>query len=295
MKKLTIVLLTLILGCQVVYSQPIYSQTSLNHVIFQVELISDNSANVTLNWSNPTNKTPIMIVSWSVDANQTVTIKYQQGAKVASGFNKRLISGEGIKFPTIIILEEDLGKGIVTKPIFSDLPQNDEARLAIQFLYDQGIINGYTDGSFKPQEQVTRAEFTKMLFLSAKMITESNPTMVFKDVADNHWAKDYIMTLASKSIVNGVGDSTFKPSGTITLGQVFAIIDRSFILEDQGISYPHALINNWSNEYFTSLVARNIVLASDSFYKSYTPNTIVTRAECAVFLSRILKTYYTSK
>lgn len=293
MKKLIILLLIIVTICNQQIS--IFAQTTTDHVIFSVEPVSDSSAYVSLSWSNPSIKTPIMIVSWSVDSKKIVTVKYQQGLKVVAGFNKRLISGDGIQFPTIIILEEELGQGVVSKPAFSDLPQTTEPKLAIQFLYDKGIINGYPDGSFKPIGQVTRAEFTKMLFLAGEMTAEQKPKISFTDVSSSHWAKEYILTLATKGIVNGIGNNKFNPSGTITMGEVLAIIDRSFTLEDKGVSYPYTLQAHWSNENFTDLVSKKIVLSADSYYKPYIPTMIATRADCAVLLSRVLKTYYTSK
>jgi len=292
MKKIICILFT----CVLLANQNLNLQSkSVDHVIYGVEFVSDSSAYVTLRWSNNNITTPIMIVSWSVDKSNTVTVKYKQGSSIVGGFEKRLISGEGIHFPTVILLEEDLGQATTKQPIFSDLPQSSEGKLSISHLYDKGIINGYTDGTFKPSGQVSRAEFSKMLFLAGEMTYDLSSKTTFTDVASTHWAKDYILTLSSKKIVNGKGNNTFDPSGTITVGEVLAVLDRNFTLEDKAAVYPYTLVDHWSNPFFTSLVSKKIVLSSDSFYKPYTPNRPATRMECAIVLSRILRTYYTSK
>lgn len=291
MKKIGIVLvMTLLLGVM-----QVNINAATDHVIYSVELVSDTSAYVTLTWSNTQKTTPIMIVSWSVDKNSVVTVKYRQGTSVVQGFNRRLISGTNITFPSVILLEEDLGADTSSKPIFSDLPSSGEVSTAIQQLYDRGIVNGYPDGNFKPSGSVTRAEFTKMLFLAGEMVNATGTKVSFTDVPSNHWAKNYILTLASKEIVNGIGNNKFNPSGTIAIGEVLAILDRSFTLEDKSVSYPYTLTAHWSNDYFVGLVSKKIVLSSDSFYKPYTPTRSATRAECAILLSRILQTYYSVK
>lgn len=291
MKKIGIILvMTILIGVM-----QVDINGAADHVIYSVESVSDSSAYVDLSWSNTQNHTPIMIVSWSVDKNSVVTVKYRQGSNVVEGFNRRLISGTNITFPTIILLEEDLGADTASKPIFSDLPSSTETSVAIRQLYDRGIINGYPDGTFKPSGSVTRAEFTKMLFLAGEMLNATSTKVSFTDVPADHWAKNYILTLASKEIVNGIGSNKFNPSGTIAMGEVLAILDRSFALVDKSVSYPYVLPAHWSNDYFVGLVSRKIVLSTDSFYKPYTPTRSATRAECAMLLSRVLKTYYSVK
>lgn len=292
MKRIRVFLLAAVLFCS--FQVNIQAAPAPDHVIYTLEPVSDTSAYVTLSWSNSKLTTPIMIVSWSVDKNSVITVKYRQGSSVVTGFNRRLISGTDISFPTAVILEEALSSGDAPLPVFSDLPASLEASTAIRMLYDRGVINGYGDRIFKPSGAVTRAEFSKMLFLAGEM-TFATTQLSFTDVASNHWAKPYILTLAEKSIVNGIGNNKFNPSGTITIGEVLTIIDRSFTLEEKNVTYPYALSDHWSNSYFTGLVSKKIVLSTDSFYKPYTPTRAATRAECAVLLSRILKTYYTAK
>jgi hypothetical protein len=261
-------------------------------VIYEVEWQSDTSAQVSLSWSDINKQTPIRITSWRINEDETVTIKYQQGDQVVQGFHSRIISDLGLSYPCIFILEEDLGVNSVEEVIFPDLPTDAEGKLAISHLYYLGIINGYTDGNFKPSGNVSRAEFAKILYLSGKMEANLNYPLSFTDVSSSHWAKNYIYTLASKEIVEGKGNNQFDPNGTITIAEVLAIIDRSFILYGGGQSYEYTLNEHWSDEYFLSLVDKGILMKTDSYYSPYKPNQTASRKDCAILLSRVLKNYH---
>lgn len=105
-----------------------------------------------------------------------------------------------------------------------------------QTLLDSGIISGYPDGEFHPENNVTRAEFSKMLILAAEKsgIELSGDTDVkFNDVAESHWAYSYITSAAKAGIVNGTGKNTFSPDDNITYEQAAKMILSAF----EGMTY----------------------------------------------------------
>ena len=82
------------------------------------------------------------------------------------------------------------------------------------------IINGYTDGSFQPNGDVTRAEMCKMICVAmnggkAPMVSAS-ATPTFSDVPNTHWAVGYIESCAAQGIVAGIGGGKFDPDGQVT-------------------------------------------------------------------------------
>ena len=262
------------------------------HVIYEVDWRSDHEAKVTLKWNEEAVTRPIRIISWLVKDDNRVIIKYQQGIDVVSGFNSRMISNVKMNGPCLFILEEDLGANTLSQPIFPDLSDNIEGNLAIKHLYQLGIINGYPNGEFKPSGQVSRAEFSKLLFLCGRMSINLDSPITFTDVIQDHWARGYIYTLASRGIVKGIGNNLFNPNGTITIGEVVTILDRSFKLYGNTRSYSYSLENHWSNEYFLSLVNQGIIVNTDDYYYPYNPNKIATREDCAILLSRVLLSYH---
>ncbi|MGI5892888.1 MAG: S-layer homology domain-containing protein, partial [Bacillota bacterium] len=110
---------------------------------------------------------------------------------------------------------------------FSDI--EDHARKNdILKLVSLGIIDGYPDGTFKPENTVTRAEFAKLI-ISTMGLGEAAKLMAgvptpFSDVPATHWATGFINLAHSKDIVNGYPDGTFKPEAQVTYAEALKMI-----------------------------------------------------------------------
>ncbi len=258
------------------------------HVIYQVDWVSEEAGVVTLKWSDESVTTPIMIQSWSQNTEGDVIIRYSSASTVPAGFSERRIDANNLKTPFNIVLLEARADADI--PVFSDMPENEEASKAIQMLYDLGVLNGYADGTIKPSQSVSRAEFSKMLYMATGMTAE--PSSGFTDVAETHWAQEYIHTLAAKGIVQGKGQGRFDPNGTITIGELATILSRTFTLYGAGDNYPYGSNGHWSFEYFNQLVRQNVIQSTDIYYYPYQANRLATREECAILLSRILLEYH---
>jgi len=105
---------------------------------------------------------------------------------------------------------------------FSDVPDDYTYYSAITNLTAEGIINGFEDGTFQPEEPVTRAQFTKIICyaLGVGELTYSNESKAkFTDVALDHWALDNITTAQNSGIINGMGDGTFQPESSVLYEQ----------------------------------------------------------------------------
>jgi hypothetical protein len=109
---------------------------------------------------------------------------------------------------------------------FSDLAPSDWGYKEVLSLTDQKIIAGYPDGTFRPEAQITRAEFCKLI---AKTVTRgldpkfpTRPT--FPDVSQNHWAYGYVEAVAAQGWVNGFPDGNFRPEQSITKAEVLKIL-----------------------------------------------------------------------
>lgn len=259
-------------------------------VVCDVEILSENSAQVSLGWLEGTSKQPIRIIEWNVNED-VLQITYETSTSTISGFESRKIEGKNLNFPMKVVLIEK-GK---TMTSFSDTPQGESEKLSVLNLYDRGIISGYTDGSFKPYNNVTRAEFAKMMTKSSDftLITESK--LSFKDINQDFWARPYVLTLAEKEIFKGREGGIFDPSGNITIGEVLAVINRTFVFYGNESPYNYTLNTHWSNKDFEAVVVAGIVKSTDSFYYPYTPDRKATRVECAVLLSRVLEQLHQTK
>ncbi|MGF0007096.1 S-layer homology domain-containing protein [Eubacteriales bacterium SGI.150] len=106
---------------------------------------------------------------------------------------------------------------------FSDVPKGYWAANYIGYMQQFGIITGYSDGSFRPDAPVTRAEFATIASRFEKL-TEGSKS--FADVPDTYWAARYINFAATRGWVTGYSDGTFKPENPITRAEVAAITCR---------------------------------------------------------------------
>ena len=94
---------------------------------------------------------------------------------------------------------------------YSDVSEDDWYNNAVSTLTNAGIIDGYEDGTFKPNGNITRAEFATIAvrFFEATYEGEN----LFPDI-DGHWAQDYINEAANAGIVDGYPDGTFGPQSS---------------------------------------------------------------------------------
>ena len=94
-----------------------------------------------------------------------------------------------------------------------------------------GWVEGYDDGTFKPNESVNRAEALKMI-LASKIAVEliTGGSIDFSDIEGNEWFVDYVAYAVAEDIVNGYGDGSFKPGNDITRAEAAKIISLVYSL-----------------------------------------------------------------
>ncbi len=123
--------------------------------------------------------------------------------------------------------------GLPTFAAFTDLAEDASSYTAVNVLNMLGIINGYDDGagnfSFKPQNNVTRAEFTAMLLRTRGMGSVGSTSLEnppFPDVTtpDVSWAIGNIRTAREMGIINGYDDGTFKPNNNVSYEEAVKMI-----------------------------------------------------------------------
>ncbi len=101
-----------------------------------------------------------------------------------------------------------------------------------------GFITGYNDATFRPDDELNRAEALKIVSLAAGLLedTESEPA-AFSDVSSSDWFAPYVRITSSRNIIMGYGDGTFRPQNSITRAEAAKII------------YVTMISNPWINGY----------------------------------------------
>lgn len=110
------------------------------------------------------------------------------------------------------------------KARFSDVEDSHPYKAAITTLSILDVINGYEDGTFAPDKEISRAEFTKMIVCMLGYGDFASVITQFNDVAPDHWANSYIKTAYDLGIVNGFDETTFKPDDPVTYEQALKMV-----------------------------------------------------------------------
>ncbi len=106
---------------------------------------------------------------------------------------------------------------------FSDVSEDNKFYEYIKQVSDDEIVNGYSDGTYRPAESITRGQFAKMIFKSLGMSVYDH-CGGFKDVDKSHVFYNYIASLKCYEFINGYSDGNFGPDDTITRAQVAKIL-----------------------------------------------------------------------
>ena len=116
--------------------------------------------------------------------------------------------------------------GTMTVPAFaySDVEEGTYTSEAITILTDLDILHGFVDGSFKPDDTITRAQMATVICNALGYGEIGQTTTVFKDVPKEHWASGYIGMINGLGIVAGYGEGYYGPEDPVTYEQVAKII-----------------------------------------------------------------------
>ena len=120
---------------------------------------------------------------------------------------------------------------------FSDVSDSYTAT-AVETLRLMGVLDGYSDGTFRPGAVLTRAQFCKMAVYAMDGSSELgrySTVTIFPDVKPSHWASSYINMAAKKGVISGFADGKFKPEQTVTAGQAVTILMRGLGYKDENM------------------------------------------------------------
>ena len=161
---------------------------------------------------------------------------------------------------------------------FDDI-QTNWYKQSILELKDSGIISGFDENNYGPNNTITRAEILKIILKSADIkIPETVEESCFPDVNNSAWFAKYVCYAAENNIANGFEDGTFWPNLEVTVWEALAFASRAFGLElwdDSG---------EWYNKYIDYAHENNIIPEY-----SYRIDTQIKRWQTAELISRITK------
>ena len=107
---------------------------------------------------------------------------------------------------------------------YTDVKADADYATAVSVLSDLGVVSGYTDGTYKPEKVVSRAEMAALLVKALGLTPAASATTNFSDVPATHWASGYVAYANTLGIIAGYTDGTFKPEKTVSYDEAITMI-----------------------------------------------------------------------
>ncbi|MBQ4110444.1 MAG: S-layer homology domain-containing protein [Clostridia bacterium] len=176
------------------------------------------------------------------------------------------------------------------KPAFTDINNEHWAYRAVELLYTEGAVNGYENNMFYPDNNVTRAEFTKMiLFIADNGNAESQNT--YSDIKNTDWFYPYVTKADALGIIKGSGNK-FMPEDNITREDAAVIAYRCLNLRGKELSGNLTFndsdeISDYAKEAIGALSYSKLLNGSGN--NMYLPKNNLNRAEAAQIICNLFE------
>ncbi len=171
-------------------------------------------------------------------------------------------------------------------PVFSDVGNHRSAE-HINRLAAEGVLGGYTDGTFKPDRNISRVEL--LAIINGIFNNQDKSSRKFKDIAPKDWFSGEIAKAVAAGYITGYDDGTVKPGKTVTRQEGYKIVADAFglsqLISDSYLSFSDAdSIQKWARNSTGVLLDRGYINKDSS--GKLLPGKYMTRAEAAELLDR---------
>jgi len=259
--------------------------------------VYQNITNATWTSSNPA----VAIVSNGVvtftGKSGSVTITATYGGKSASVSTTVAPTQLGNPFKSNILDKTAIENNILLKirstPALTSIPNYADtaahwANREIKIAKKLNLVLGYSDNTFRPDKQVTRAEFVVMVSKMFNILPNNYAANPFTDISD-HYAKGYILSLNHLGVIGGYSDRTFKPDDNITRAEVVTIlsklIDVNQVPTRTSVNFTDTR-QHWAASAISQIASTGIISGRGN--GQFAPDDKTTRAEAVSLLLRTL-------
>lgn len=189
---------------------------------------------------------------------------------------------------SLVLVASSFGTSFAATTNFNDLAKAEWASPTIQKWTSYDLVAGYKDGTFRPNANITRAEFAVIAYNAFNL--ESNSAIDFDDVNANDWYYTQVGAMAKLGYIKGYTDGTFKPNTPITRAEAASIIAniQNLTSNEEGskIFLDYDAIPTWARGHVgASAMAKFITGYFDATYRA---NNTITRAETVAMLNNAI-------
>lgn len=173
----------------------------------------------------------------------------------------------------------------------------------IEQLVEREIINGYSDGTFQPEQYISRAEFAKVIALAVGLAIEEDADLNFAD-SNNiaPWARPYIAAAVKTGIIQGYNDGTFRAQNNISRAEIAVMVARALqepLLGEEELQVQEPLpdrgelqfadaseVPDWAQAYVSMAVKAGIINGTPD--NTFLPSQKANRAQAAAMIVRLM-------
>jgi hypothetical protein len=188
--------------------------------------------------------------------------------------------------------------------IFTDVPLDYWSYPQIRAVEDASIVKGYSDGTYKPTDPVTRDQMavyiSRALAGGDASVPAGPSTATFSDVPTDYWAFKYVEYAVTQNVVKGYSDGTYKPTDQVTRDQMSVFIARAIATPSAGAdlvnytppttaTFPDVPTDFWAYKYVEYIAQPAIAVTKGYPDGDYHPEYICTRDQMAVYVARAFR------
>ena len=197
---------------------------------------------------------------------------------------------------TVMVSSLFLSNGKADASSLSDI-KNHWAKEDMEYLVQKGIIGGYADGTFRPNDIVTRAQAAIMMGRALGLPGEKPVDTMFSDVPAGVTGSGYIHQLVLIGVAAGYGDRTYRPHQPVTRGDATIHLIKSTLAPSDRKGYPEHPFKDVSTSQAAGeyvIIAYHNGIVDGYADKTFRPYEHITRAQFSVFLARSLQSEETN-
>lgn len=179
--------------------------------------------------------------------------------------------------------------------IYSDTDDEEDRSTQRIYIYESGekgsrkaFVTGYTDGTFRPDNNITREEVAAMMARAFNYAANSYGKS-FSDVKSTSWSYKYVLGCYNKNVIKGYTDGTFRPRNNISVKELYTMTYRSMgISEDEKALFvpkKYKKETQWETNYIAGLA--RLGMLNDDHMEDLEVDDYATRAEVVYLISRV--------
>jgi len=191
------------------------------------------------------------------------------------------------------VLVTGIGNICLAEPIFTDVNEGNYYYVPVKYLKENGMIDGYEDGSFSPYREINRAEALKMLSKALPKTSSTDPSdFFFADVSPLSWYYPFVVSAWNDKVISGYPDGLFHPEKTINRAEalkVALLFNREQLPETvESPPYSDVPVTEWYAPF--ALLSKNKTLfLMDRSTGNLNPESNMNRGDFAQLIYRLIK------